>query len=111
MPPRLPDLRIAPNSPLFRMRRSLPRRALPRDMRGGGAPAGLLGSETLPSLGPTSLDHESAPARSHADEKTVCPSSASIVRLERSLHCFWDPLRKVEPMMLSVNVFVVKTCP
>lgn len=113
--PRLPIFRMAPNSPLFRIRRSRPKRALAGDMNSHRAAWGfpwggrLLGAEALPSLGPASFDHESPAARSHADEEAVGPSSAAIVRLERSLHCFWNPLRKVEPVMLSGIVCIVKT--
>ena len=110
--PRVPDFRMAPNSSLFRIRRSRPKRALRGDMRSHGlAPLKrpVLGAEALPSLGAASLDHESPPARSHADEEAVRPSSAAIIRLERSLHCFWNPLRKVEPAMLSGIRSIVKT--
>ena len=114
--PRLPVFRMTPNSSLFRIRRSRPKRALPGDMNRlllplGGVPLGgrPLGAEALPSLGAASLDHESAAPRSHADEEAVSPSSAAIIRLERSLHCFWNPLRKVEPAMLSVIASIVKT--
>jgi hypothetical protein len=114
--PRLPAFRMTPNSSLLRMRRSRPKRALPGTWtvaicslgaaRRGGR---CLGPEALPSFGTTSLDHESSAARSHADEEAVGPSSAAIVRLERSLHCFWNPLRKVEPAMLSGIASIVKT--
>jgi len=110
--PRLPALRMTPNSPLLRIRRSLPKRASPWDTLSLSVSAGssgmFLGRETLPSLGTAPLDHESAAPRSHADEEAVSPSSAAIVGLERSLHCFWNPLRKVEPVMLSVNGLGVK---
>lgn len=78
---------------------------------GGGTLFGVRGSgrETLPSFGAAPLDHESAAARPHADEEAVGPSPATIVWLERSLHCFCGPLRKVEPWMLSVNASTVKT--
>lgn len=82
-----------------------PRAAWPWSPRPGRS----LGPEALPSLGAASFDHESSAARSHADEEAMSPSSAAIVRLERSLHCFWDPLRKVEPVMLSGIASVVKT--
>lgn len=114
--PRLPAFRMAPKSPLLRIRRSRPKRALPGDIckspGSGGVPLGCgrsLGGEALPSLGAASLDDESSAARSHADEEAVSPSSATIVRLERSLHCFWDPLRKVEPAMLSGIHSIVKS--
>jgi len=83
---------------------------LPSALRGVPRRGGrFLGPEALPSFGATSLDHESSAARSHADEEAVGPSSAAIVRLERSLHCFWNPLRKVEPAMLSGIAPIVKT--
>lgn len=41
----------------------------------------------------------------------MCPSSATIVGLERSLHCLLDSLRKVEPRMLSGIAARVKIRP
>lgn len=113
--PRLPAFRMAPNSPLFRIRRSRPNRAFPGDTNEVSVAwrvplvRRLLGAEALPSFGAASLDHKSSAARSHAHEEAVSPFSAAIVRLERSLHCFWDPLRKVEPAMLSGIHSVVKS--
>lgn len=57
-------------------------------------PRGFLRPQTLPALGPTPLDDESPAPRSHADEEAVCPSSATIVGLERSLHCYLESLPK-----------------
>lgn len=56
---------------------------------------GVLRPQALPALGPAPLDDESPAPRSHADEEAVCPSSATIVGLERSLHCFLESLPKV----------------
>lgn len=57
--------------------------------------SGFLRPQTLPALGPAPLDDESPAPRSHADEEAVCPSSATIVGLERSLHCSLESLPKV----------------
>lgn len=57
--------------------------------------SGFLRPQALPALGPAPLDDESPASRSHADEEAVCPSSATIVGLERSLHCFLESLPKV----------------
>jgi len=64
--------------------------------------------QALPTLGPTPLDHQATAPRSHADEEAMGPSSATIVGLERSLHCLLESLRKVEPRMLSGIPPIVK---
>lgn len=94
--PRLPAFRMAPNSSLFRIRRSRPNRALPVDTWANGLlwASGVLSPQALPALGPAPLDDESSAARSHADEEAVCPSSATVVGLERSLHCSLESLPK-----------------
>ena len=68
-----------------------------------------LSPQALTSLGAATLDHQAAAPRPHANEEAVSPSPATIVGLERSLHCFWNPLRKVEPRMLSGIAPIVKT--
>jgi hypothetical protein len=55
---------------------------------------GVLRPQTLPALGPAPLYDESPAPRSHADEEAVCPSSTTIVGLERSLHCSLESLPK-----------------
>ena len=75
-----------------------------------GIPKETLGPQALPAFGAASLNHQSSPSRSHADEKAVGPSSATIIGLERSLHCFMESLRKVEPAMLSGIERIVKRC-
>ena len=80
-----------------------------RTAGGGSLVDDGLHSQALPALGASSLDHQSAPARSHTDEEPVGPSSAAIVGLERSLHCLMESLRKVEPAMLSGIARKVKT--
>jgi hypothetical protein len=98
----LPDAPVAAES-------GATRRAAACHWRGPGAR--WLRPEALPALGAAPLDHEPAAPRSHADQKAVRPSSATIVGLERSLHCLWNPLRKIEPPMLSTIVPIVKTRP
>lgn len=71
----------------------------------------FLGSQARPALGTAPFYDEPPSARSHPNEKAVGPSSATIVGLERSLHCFMESLRKVEPLMLSGIALKVKRPP
>lgn len=106
--PRYPVRRIVAKSALFLSRLLVPNFPPCGGLGPRSEATGSSGPEALPAFGTPSLDHESSAARAHAYEEAVSLSPATIVRLERSLHCLMESLRKVELVILSVNRRIVK---